>query len=424
MIDSQKYPLSDRNKNSYWVVGIFFFIILFQVTALKYIWSLEGLSKALNTIILFFLIVYSITNILFQKFSNRVWYFYLFPGIFVMLGMVLNVTYNVLFDFNLLSTYGLILPWAAYIITPTLLKKNIINSSILWNYYYKFLLYFNILGLLDYVLVFSGYSTFEQKKTPFGVFSIGKFSLLYLLEDGELHFRYYSCFLEPGTLAMFLLPAIAYAFFNKKYIGLVILLISFFLTYSLGGIFSIVLLFLIIMFLLFRKTTIKALLGFILVIITSLTIWFTYGDFFKQSFEDKGDSKTIREDNFSNSLKKLPELILSYPFGLPLAIETEDFENNKDYLGSNFTPANAFQIGGVISLLGYLIVLVVSVGIAFVKVFFYELSTEEKIVFSSLIVLFPFVVQRPVIWDSALFAFLFSPAIIKVLITNKKVVIN
>jgi hypothetical protein len=417
---SQKNLPVYRNKNSYWVVGIFFFILFFQVTALKYIWNLEWLSKTLNTLILFFLIVYSINNILFQSFNNRVWYFYLFPGIFVMLGMMLNVTYNVIFDYNLLSIYGLILPWAAFIITPTLLKKNIINSSILWDYYYKFLLYFNILGLLDYVLVFSGYSTFRVKETPFGVFSIGKFSLLYLLESGELHFRYYSCFLEPGTLAMFLLPAIAYAFFHKKYIGLVILLISFFLTYSLGGIFSIVLLLLIIMFLLFRKTTIKALLGVILVILTSLTIWFTYGDYFKQSFEDKGDSKTIREDNFSNSISKLPELILNYPFGLPLAVETEDFENNKDYLGSNFTPANAFQIGGFISLFGYIIVLVVSLGIALVKVFFYELNTEEKIIFSSLIVLFPFVVQRPVIWDSALFAFLFSPAIIKVLLTNNR----
>lgn len=417
---NQKYFLLDTYKNSCWVVGIFFFIILFQVTAFKYIWNLEVLSKSLNSLILIFLIIYSIKNILTQSFDKRVWYFYLLPGIMVMVGMMLNVTYNVLFDFTLLSIYGLIIPWAAYIITPALLKKNIINSSVLWNYYYKFLLYINILGLLEYVLVFNGYSTFQQKQTPFGEFSIGKFSLLFLLQDGELHFRYYSCFLEPGTLAMFLLPAMAYAFFNKNYIGLVILLISFFLTYSLGGIISLVLLILIIIIILFRKTIKKALLGFLIVIVASLTIWFTFGDFFKQSFEDKGDSKTVREDNFTNSIKKLPELIVNYPFGLPLAVKTEDFEKNKDYLGSNFTPENAFQMGGFISFLGYIIVLFITVGIALTRVLFYPLNTEEKIVFSSLIVLFPFVVQRSVVWDSALFAFLFAPAIIRVLINKKE----
>jgi hypothetical protein len=66
-------------------------------------------------------------------------------------------------------------------------------------------------------------------------------------------------------------------------------------------------------------------------------------------------------------------------------------------------------------------VLVVTVGIALTRVFFYTLKTEEKIIFSSLIVLFPFVIQRPVVWDSALFAFLFAPAIIQALLTIKKV---
>ncbi len=339
----------------------------------------------------------------------------------VIIGMILNITYNVLLDFNLTSLYGLIIPWAAYITAPVLLKKKIINSLVLWNYYYKFLLFFNVFGLFEYVLIFVGKSSALQKETPFGVFSVGKFSLLFLLNEGEFHYRYYSCFLEPGTLAMFLIPAIAYAFFNKKYMGLGILLISFFLTDSLGGIFSLILLIFIIVVILFRKTMVKTLLGFFIVILISLTIWFTYGDFFKQSYEDKGNSRTIREDNFSNSIKKLPELMLKYPFGLPLAVKTENFEKNRDYLGSNFTPANLFQFGGLISFLGYLAVLVITLGISLTKVLFYKLQIEEKIVFSSLIVLFPFVVQRPTVWDSALFAFLFAPAIIKVLMTQKGV---
>ena len=136
---NQKYSVNDNYKNSFWVLGIFFFIILFQVTALKFIWSLELLSRTLNILILFFLIFYGIFNVLNQKFDKQIWYFYLLPGILVMVGMMLNVTYNVLIDIGLLSSYGIVIPWAAYIITPALVKKRIIDTSELWNYYYKFL---------------------------------------------------------------------------------------------------------------------------------------------------------------------------------------------------------------------------------------------------------------------------------------------
>jgi hypothetical protein len=43
------------------------------------------------------------------------------------------------------------------------------------------------------------------------------------------------------------------------------------------------------------------------------------------------------------------------------------------------------------------------------------LSLEEKVVFCSLIVLFPFIFQREALWDSGIFAFLFAPSIIRFL---------
>jgi hypothetical protein len=311
------------------------------------------------------------------------------------------------------------IPWAAYLSAPSFLKNNVINSQALWRYYYNFLLYINILGLLEYGLFFYGYSIFSLKETPFGVFYVGNFSLVYLYDDGLLQLRYYSCFIEPGSLAMFLLPAIAYAFFNKKYVGLSILVLSLILTFSLGGIISLILLMVLVIFIVTGSNGFRLFKGFVIIVLSALIFLNFFSSDLKQSYEDKGHSATVREDNFYNSINYLPGLMIKYPFGLPLAEKTEDFEKNKDYIGTNFTPTTAFQIGGVIAFFGYVYILFISIVIALRSVLFYSLGKEQKIVFSSIIVLIPFIVQRATVWDSALYAFLFAPTIIIALQSKK-----
>lgn len=413
----------NENKNSYWIFVLFASVILFQLTALKDIWNMNSLSKFSNILSLVFLIVFSTISIVSKSFERRIWIFYLIPGIMVMGGMFLNITFNVLFNSKLVSIYGLVIPWAAYLSIPSFLKNNLINSQVLWRYYYKFFLYINILGLLEYVLFIYGYSIFSLKETPYGVFSVGNFSLLYLYDDGLLQLRYYSCFIEPGSLAMFLLPAISYAIFNKKYVGLSILILCLILTFSLGGIISFILLMVVIIFIVIGSTGFKLLKGFVIIVLSALIFLFFFNDVLKQAYEDKGNSATVREDNFYNSMNKLPGLMIKYPFGIPLAEKTEDFEKNEDYIGTNFTPTAAFQIGGVLAFFGYICTLLFSVVIALRSVLFYPLSKEDKIVFSSLIVLIPFIVQRTTVWDSALYAFLFAPAIISTLKTKKTILV-
>lgn len=406
---------NETNKNSRFVLALFGITILFQVTGLKFIWSLENIARIVNTLVLIFLMIYVVKLICSENYSKKVWYYYLLPGMLIFCGMFLNISLNALTNLKLVSFFGLTIPWLTYLIIPTLIKKNVINTKILWHYYYYFILWANILGILDYVIVFFGAPALRVLNTPNGVFLGGYFSLLHMLEDGTAHYRYYSCFMEPGTLAMFLLPAISYAFFYKKYVSLLVFAVAFFLTDSLGGIISLLFLTAIVFFVLFnrkKKYLLYAILTFFAIV--SL-LWINFGGSVIRQYEEKNNSAIVREESFTNSIINLPLIIMNNPIGLKLGETTESFEKDKYYTGSNFIPATYLQYGGLFAFAGYLICLFVSFTISLKSIKKNDLLIEEKIVFTSTLALLPFVFQRTTIWESALFAFLFAPSIVRVL---------
>lgn len=403
----------DSKKNSRFIFALFCITIIFQLTGLKYIWSLESVARIANLLVLILLIIYAFRAVGAEYYSKDVWYYYLVPGIFVFCGMFLNISLNVVSNFKLISIYGLTLPWLTYLIMPSLLKLEVINTATLWKYYYYFVLWANLLGILDYVLMSYGLSNLRILETPNGIFLGGNFSLLHMLEDETPHYRYYSCFMEPGTLAMYLLPAISYAFFHKKYIGLVVFLLAFFLTDSLGGLASLLMLTAIISFLVFNRKKNYFLFAIVTIFTIASLLWFNFGELLINRYEDKKLSASVREDNVTNTITNLPALVINFPLGMKLAEETAGFEKNKIYVGSNFAPATYLQYGGIISFVGYLACLIVSLFVSFKSILRADLVLEEKIVFSSIFVLFPFIFQRTTIWESALFAFLFAPTIIK-----------
>lgn len=403
----------DSKKNSRFIFALFCITIIFQLTGLKYIWSLESVARIANLLVLILLIIYAFRAVGAEYYSKDVWYYYLVPGIFVFCGMFLNISLNVVSNFKLISIYGLTLPWLTYLIIPSLLKKEVINTATLWKYYYYFVLWANLLGILDYVLMSYGLSNLRILETPNGIFLGGNFSLLHMLEDETPHYRYYSCFMEPGTLAMYLLPAISYAFFYKKHIGLVVFLLAFFLTDSLGGLASLLMLTAIISFLVFNRKKKYFLFAIVTIFTIASLLWFNFGELLINRYEDKKLSASVREDNVTNTITNLSALVINFPLGMKLAEETAGFEKNKIYVGSNFAPATYLQYGGLVSFVGYLACLIVSLFVSFKSILRTDLALEEKIVFSSILVLFPFIFQRTTIWESALFAFLFAPTIIK-----------
>jgi MFS family permease len=221
--------------------------------------------------------------------------------------------------------------------------------------------------------------------------------------------------MEPGTLAMFLLPAITYAFFNKKRIGLLILLIAFFLTYSLGGIISLLILIVIISFIKFNRQKKYLIFAILIAFLMSGLLWIYFGDTILEKYKGKNISAKVRENNFTKAFTNFPKIVINNPIGLKLSENTKSFEKNKYYIGSNFSPEFYLQYGGISALVGYLICLSVSFMISLRSLKRDDLSIEEKVVFTSILVLLPFILQRSTIWDCSLFAFLFAPSIIRVI---------
>ncbi len=411
---------TDLSKNSRFVLILFWLTILFQVTGLKFIWSIETVSRVANLFALLFMFFYAIKVVGSGYYSQKLWYYYLIPGILIFGGIFLNISLNIFSNLKLISYYGFTLPWLAYLIIPALMKKGAINTTTLWRYYYYFMLWANIFGIIEYFLLFYGLINFRVLHTPNGEFFGGFFSLLFFTRSGALSYRYYSCFLEPGTLAMFLLPAITYAFFNKKFISLLIFLAAFSLTFSLGGIISLLMLIAIILFMLLNRKK-KYLSYAILTFFSALAIlWISFGQSLIKQYKGKNISAIVREQSFSKTLTNFPVLIIKNPIGLKLEENTESFEKNKYYSGSNFLPGTYLQYGGIIALTGYLIFLLTSLAISLKSIKRTDLSLEEKVVFPSILVMFPFILQRPTLWESALFAFLFAPSIIRVIEKMKK----
>jgi len=337
------------------------------------------------------------------------------PGLFVFAGMFLNFTLNSITNLNVINHFGQLLPWATYLAMPALLKKNACDSETLWRYFYYFMLTAAFLGLSEYFLVISGKLSTRIMSIPGGEFLVGRFSILRFMKGFIPYPRLYACFAEPGTLAMFLIPVIAYAYFYKKYIGLSIFLLAIFFSQSLGGIIAIAIMIPLLVFLFINKRKVSLAISITLLILFSSAIVICFKAPFTVAYERKKSSATNRELNIKNTIINLLPLFVNNPIGFELEEGTASDSKNPYYYGSSFALGHIFQMGGISAFLGYSVILLVSVVVSFLRIIPKNLSLEEKVVFTSLIVLFPFIFQRKAVWDSTIFAFLFVPSIINFL---------
>jgi len=381
-------------------------------------WGIEGLSKVTNIIILVLLSIGSITTFLIAKFDKKVWVFYIIPGLLIFFGMSLNIGINVVQNPALSGYFGLVIPWATFLMVPFFMKAGMVDIRRLWQLYYYFMIASIILALAEYFLVLFANYPLHILKIPNGVFLTGRFALFHMLEDETPHERFYAAFGEPGTLAMYLLPAIAYAFFYKRFFGLLVFLVALYFTKSLGGMIGLVMLIILLPFFYLSKRQLLKIFLLVSILVTLATAFL--GKELLTEYEDRGNSRATREDNLNNIISNLSTAIISYPLGFPLAETTESSEMNKLYFGSSFTPGFAFITGGILAFIGYVFFLLVSLYIGAMSFAKPHLTIEEKTVFLSILVLFPFIFQRMTIWDSAMFAFLFSPPIIKFLSKTKQ----
>ena len=315
-------------------------------------------------------------------------------------------------NIKLINQLGLLIPWVVFLAIPTLLKNNNLNVFSLWRYFNYFMLTTVSLSIFEYLLLFNGVINPRPIITTGGPFVAGYFSMLNAIESGELHYRFYACFMEPGTLAMFLLPVISYSFMYRKYLTLFVYLIALYLTDSLGGFISMLILMPLLVYFKFKK---NGVLAVIFLFFVSFFVVPVYIDDLIYRYEEKNLSATEREDSTFSFISNFPSLIFDYPFGLPLKENSNENFSNPAYKGANFTIGNAYYLGGILSFLGYIAVLFLSIWYAIVGLFRKHLSLDEQVVVISTFCLLPFIFQRSVIWDSSLFSLLFAPFLIEFL---------
>lgn len=414
-LNLKKYSLENDYYNSKITLFFFISIILFSLTMYRFIWSIETYSRLINIFLLVFGVLYFTIDLFKNKYPIKVMFYIILPSIMIFIGMSLNIIISAFSDTTVLSSFGEVLPWVVLLMTPVLYRKKKINVIKLWKYSYYFMLVSLILGLFDYVIIYilGGSSTIV--KTSYGTFLSGNFSILHMLSDGTAHLRFYSCFAEPGSLAMLLLPFIAYAIYKKRYIGLIILLIGFILTNSLGGYISALMM---LFFMIYLKVKKNKFILILFLILSPIFIYNTTNNFFTKSYEAKNQSSNssagTRVLNFTNGILKAPSLILYNPLGIKLSSNTSENMKNEDYIGSNFLPIYYLQTGGVLAFIGYLMILYISIKTS-IKILrkYNEINIEHKVAAISLIIFIPFLVQRTTIWETAWFGLLYAPIIIK-----------
>ena len=401
-----------ENENSFFILILFVGSFFFQITLIKHIWQIESISRIFNTLFLAITLLFSLYSLFTLKTKKDIWIFYILPGWLIIIGIITNFLINYYINDEVsVGHLAPAMPWLLFLTIHTLIEKKNINHKKLWKYSYYIMLVRVMLGLFDYFFFFfSGYSA-KIIETQYGIFLAGRFSILHMLEDGSPHFRFYASFAEPGTLGMMILPYITYSFLYKKYIGMSILMVGLYFTFSLGANISLLFLIALLTFLgPMKKSYFVILFNLLLVIILIITVYPSL----KNEFDIKGDSKTVRLDNISDGMSNILEIFTTSSFGLKLEDSTAGAEKNSLYSGSNFIPLNYLNIGGILAFVGYCVIIYFSFHDS-IRIILKrkELIIEDYIVATSLIIMLPFLIQRTTLWETSLFALLYFPSLLK-----------
>ncbi|MCX6545097.1 MAG: hypothetical protein NTV05_11895 [Acidobacteria bacterium] len=396
-----------KKPNRWWTPSLSWLLLLvliFQTSLLPDILGLRGTARVANAIALSaFLIMILGAN--YRRVSESVFFFFLLPAGLVLLGYAINILRSL--DSQALGRLGMLLPWCAALSVPFMPSYSLAAS---WLVFYRFMLISSVISCVEYWAVFTGHLATKPIETVYGSFNTGIFTTYLRTPDGSPHFRMHGVFPEPGTLAMWLLPAIVYALVFRKRFGLVVLPIAFFLSYSLGGFASAAVMAGSFTLWWTRRWLVR---GLILAVI-AVGVVTLFGNFFVRSYDAKAESATVREENAIRFWKTLGHQIMTRPLGTPLvgaslsAIGTVD----SDYLGSDFAPYTALVLGGVGAMIGYSVIILVALLTSLKYLAKPRPDRLMACVFISLPPLIMFVFQRVTVFDSPLFAFLVAAPLI------------
>ena len=391
---------------------LFWAVIAFQISVLPDTLGVGSMARVVNTLALALFFVCSI-SVLASQVSERVFVFYCLPVLLIIVGYLVNVLRSA--NFQALTYLGLIIPWFAALSVP--FTKGF-DAEKYWRLFYRFMLVASAIALLEYLAMFSGFLHPSIIETKRGEFLKGVFTIFLGLQDGTPFNRMYGVFAEPGTFAMYLLPALAFALVHRKIFAAALFLVCMLLTASLGGYLGIVLV--AVAFVQWearRRGAVASLFVALAATVIVACIFGTVYEFFAESYLDKGVSAAERESNLDLFLRHFFDIAFEDPLGMELHGDslTELAKSDRLYIGSNFTIGSALVVGGLTSFIGYVMFLLVNTVCWLRAVSRTSRSTVMECVCVSFPAVLSFIVQRATIFDSALYSFLFAVPILSVL---------
>ncbi len=430
------------NINQYFLNTIFLILfvslIIFDLTVYKFIWGIEAIARIGNLVTLLFFTIFSIICIVTMKIYSKQWIFIIFPAFLMFISTFINVTRFAYQDTSIISFYGTLLPIVTLLSVPFLVKLKVLDTKKIFSYYYITMLLIVSISLVEYLLIFSGFIVPSLITTSGGNFMAANFSILFDLEDNiynetDFSLSFYASILESGSLAMLILPALIYALFNKYYLGFLILFIGLIATNSLGGFISLGIFALIYPYLETRIiankfSTTKSFIIFIYIILIIISLNFIVGyliDFYNSKFAtgplgDSATSGSTRIDNIVILFSNLPSILIENPLGYALSADSNNIFKDGFY-GFNVGLGISIYNGGFLSFIGYIMLTLTFVTASLRTLLRKNLKRESVIAAASLLVLFPFFVQRGSIFETSILILLTTPFVVDFLSQRKNI---
>jgi hypothetical protein len=383
-------------------VSMLLVALVFQISVLPDTLDIPVISRATNATAL---VVYMglALRAMSRPLQVRTWVMYMLPVGLVFIGITLNILRSL--GLGTVGYIGQLLPWSAALAVPFMRSY---NSEDAWQAYFRFMYFFSAVALVEYYGVFEGRLSTKLIFTERGEFLQGVVTLFHVLNDGTPHARLYGVFPEPGTYAMWLIPAMAYSWLRQQWPALAVYGVSIFLTGSLGGLIALLLTATVLSLRSIRRVLPRLLLACTI----GMTGWAITSPYIQKAYEDKGNSATVRENNVMGFVGALPEQLSAYAFGVPLdkgGSLSDEADRDKRFLGLNFSPYVMLLLGGIVSLLGY-IWLLTTVTVAFGKKLMTGVTGESgsACAILTLPAMLLFIVQRQSVFETTLFAFLYA----------------
>ena len=391
------------SENNFFSVVFFGYLILIGTT-LKVTLNLESISTVLTGILVtlpFIWLIYRSPKIalntqdLFVSCLSCTLLLCCFINIFVQ-----DVSYA-----GIVQTLAFIFPWV--ILLCVIFSKDYIsrNQSTFWRWFNNFIVILIFLGLLEYFACFYLGFVPPYKETPNGSFFVGHTTIFHALKTGEPHFRFYGPFGEPGDLAIWGSMLMVYNLFRRNYLSVGILSLALFLSASPSVLLSLLVAFSIYVF----KN--KSVIAYFTLFLAVLALWYFYIDiidFINNILIVKQTSLEDRTDSFFGFFGNFEFLVVNYTFGLPFFATSAEATASGINFGGNFTPILAFERGGIIAFIVYLLFLVFCSMVSFRRIIMSRDSLFSNEIYLYFFMLLPFIVQRHALFEFGIFSILFS----------------